>query len=84
VLVLSLERAEVKLFGVVYLSISYLVRVVISGSKREIRIFYMHSQLALRSTKLRERRISEPVFFNIFCSEKRPSARSLRDAPRRW
>ena len=26
----------------------------------------MHSQLALRSTKLRERRISEPVFFNIF------------------
>jgi len=29
---------------------------------------------ALRSTKLRERRISEPVFFNIFCSERETPA----------
>ena len=37
------------------------------------RFMYALLVRALRSTKLRERRISDPVFFNI-CSEKRPSA----------
>ena len=61
---LSLER--VKLFGVVYLSISYGFRMAISVPNDKYtfdsHFMYVFLVIALRSTKLRERRISVPHF----------------------